>query len=406
MAAHAKASFAKRFAIALVVSATLYTAALCFLHTNGLRVSNTLVAIVDGTILLTALAYVSYGASRWLHMLLLALAANFLLITLLSGNLELKAVRDPLVPITFAALGLRLARFDVSLKAFFLISAIVIAFAIFEFVAPAAYVSLFNVLDFYVARGVVDAETVQRLDGGFFVSGSRDDARMILPFLGEHRVSSVFLEPVSMGNFGAIAIALALSFDAQHRRTAIAVGAVGLFAIAIADARFGSIVALLFVAGRLLPAAWTRVGLPLLPLIALGVLVAFAVSGVGSGDDLPTRLAGSGRTLLEMSPASVFGLADYEVGTIDAGYAYMLSAFGLPFCVVLWVAFVLLPTPTRQAERYKLMMAIYICTLLCVSGTSLFAMKTGALAFFIAGALAAPALVTTRRWRTAVLAAA
>ena len=32
----------------------------------------------------------------------------------------------------------------------------------------------------------------------------RYEGRTLLPWLGEHRVSSVFLEPVSVGNFGAI----------------------------------------------------------------------------------------------------------------------------------------------------------------------------------------------------------
>jgi putative polymerase len=299
--------------------------------------------------------------------------------------------------IAFAALGWRFGGMQNARKAFFFIAFIVVAFGLFEFLAPKAYAALFNVIDFYAARGVVDAATVQRLENSFFVSGSRDGERMVLPFLGDHRVSSIFLEPVSMGNFGAIAIAFALSIGRRRGAAAWTAGLVGLFAIAVADARFGSIVALLFLAARFLPSGWTRIGLPFLPLIALGVLGAFALTGVGHGDDLPTRLAGSGRTLFDMGPAALFGLADTETITFDAGYAYMLAAFGLPFCVILWLGFVMLPTPTAEAERFKLMLAIYACTLLCVSGTSLFAMKTGALAFFIVGALAAHGYVRVPR---------
>ena len=40
-----------------------------------------------------------------------------------------------------------------------------------------------------------------------FISGMRYEGRTLLPFLGEHRVSSIFLEPVSVGNFGAICFA-------------------------------------------------------------------------------------------------------------------------------------------------------------------------------------------------------
>src|SRR5262249_30738275 len=154
-----------------------------------------------------------------------------------------------------------------------------------------------------------------------FVSGAREGERMLMPFLGSHRVSSIFLEPVSMGNFGALAFAFALSLGRSHWRTAAAAAAIGFVAITLADARFASMAVLFFLLARLVPAKWRQVGLVLLPLIAIGLLIGFGLSDLRHGDDLPTRLAGSGRALLEMTPRALFGLAPSS-DTYDAGYAY------------------------------------------------------------------------------------
>lgn len=383
-------STGRRAAIGLVVAATVYTAALCFAHTHIASISNSVVAIVDGAILLTALALALHGASPWLRILLAALAANFLLLALLSGNLELKAARDPLVLVTFAALGWRYGSFAAARTAFLIIAAIVIGFGLFEFVAPGAFASVFDIIDYYSARGVVNAAALQNSDSSFFISGMRDGTRMVASFLGPHRVSSIFLEPVSMGNFGAIAIAFALALNVSRWRLALTIGVAGLLAIILADARFGATAAALFVLVRLIPLGWMRIVLPILPLIALAVLLGFAISDIGYGDDLPTRLAGSGRTLLQMDPAALFGLGNAELTTYDAGYAYAFGAMGLPFCVALWAAFIMLPAHTLEAQRYKVFLGVYVSALLCISGTSLFALKSGALAFFLAGALGAP----------------
>lgn len=378
----------RALAPALVFAASGYTAILCLLNTHGFAVSNAVVALCDGAILLTALAVGLLGGPRWLWMGLGVMAINFLALALFSDRLELKAVRDPLVLVVFAALGWRYGGFERARAVFFAVSGFVLTFALLEWVWPQTYGALFNVMDFYAARGMVDADTIQRLDSTFFVSGARDGERLLVPLLGPHRASSIFLEPVSMGNFGALSLAFALSLGRAHWRTALAAALIGLVAIVLADARFASMAALFFLIARLLPAAWTRIGVALLPLLAIGMLAAFAGSDIGAGDDLPTRLAGSGRTLLEMSPAAVFGAPEFDPVTYDAGYAYAMSAFGLPLCILLWLAFVATPTRGREGERFKLLLGVYMCALLCISGTSLFALKTAALAFFMFGALA------------------
>jgi putative polymerase len=112
-------------------------------------------------------------------------------------------------------------------------------------------------------------------------------------------------------------------------------------------------------------------------------------TGIGTGDDLPTRLAASGRALMAMDIVQLLGAGREPLLTQDSGYYYALRSFGLVFCVVAWIAFAASPAPGSQSRRFKLLMGLYMALLLCVSGASLFALKTSALCFFLVGALAA-----------------
>ena len=95
--------------------------------------------------------------------------------------------------------------------------------ALFEWLALDTYLHYFNVIQYYVARGTETSLQTDSANGlfmrgtdtaaGLFINGTRFEGRTLLPFLGSHRVSGIFLEPVSVGNFGAIAFAWVLLRD-------------------------------------------------------------------------------------------------------------------------------------------------------------------------------------------------
>ncbi len=375
----------------LVFAAALYSIMLCWMFSRGAPVSATTVAIADGFIVLTALASALSSAPRVIIMPLLALSLNFLLIGALAQNADLKGVRDVLAIIAFLGLGLAAGDLRIARYTFFTIAALVLGFGLFELLAPKAYADQFNVLQFYIMRGLVDRSVSDWAQNSLFVSSVRGGARNLLPMLGPHRVSSIFLEPVSMGNFGAIALAWAFSLPRRMIVSALAAGVIGVSAIILADARFAVIAAIIFVLVRFIPISWTRYALAPAPFIAAGFLLWSSGAFSHYGDDLPSRLASSGGVIASLSPAEIFGLSHANSATLDSGYAYVLSAFGLPCCVALWFGFVLLPTPSASATRFKLLIGFYICTLLCVSGSSLFALKTAALLWFLFGAMIAEA---------------
>lgn len=383
-------------ALAIVVAALTYTAALCFANTHVLGVSNGLIAIVDGAIVLSALGMAMLAPRRSLWIMLLALAVNFLLIALLAEEFSLKAVRDPLVLIAFVALGQRFGGVRTAQLAFIAASAIIVPIALLELLAPALYTQMFDVLRYYMGRGLVSAEEAQYQSSAFFVSGERNDGRFLTSFFGSHRASSVFLEPVSMGNFGALIAAFALSLEPRRWRLALSLGAVAVFSIIAADARFAATVVLLFALVRFVPARWVNFALAPLPLIAIAVLIGVSFAMPEVGDTFLSRLSLSGRLLTEFDLDQLFGLAPSSLTTVDSGYAYALASLGLPMCVLLWAAFVSIPAPSKEAARYKLMLGVYACALLCISGSSLFALKTAALGWFAFGALAGMQTVSKR----------
>lgn len=386
-----------RLASAIVFGATLYAAILCAIHTNITPVSNDMMAAVDAAITLAALGLALLNAPGSWMLLVFLLGTNALWLVAIGQDFDIKgAIRDPLVLIAFALLGMTCATFARARLLFLALSGLVLGVAMFELIAPQQYTSVFNVLSFYLGRGVVSGNAAQYADSSLFISGMRPDGRLLLPFLGQHRVSSIFLEPVSMGNFGALAVAFALSIPTKYWRSAVAIAVSGLISIVLADARFALVATAFFGVARFVPIRWMNTGLVFMPLLAILILFYAAHSFVAQGDDLPGRLATSGAILESLSFGQIFGAAPSSVSTVDAGYAYAITSLGLPFCVILWGAFVMLRTPTPYAQRYKFFLGIYACSLLCVSGTSLFALKTAALAWFVLGAMIAEGYAVRR----------
>ena len=69
------------------------------------------------------------------------------------------------------------------------------------------------------------------------------------------------------------------------------------------------------------------------------------------------------------------------------GYAYVFSRFSLLGAGLMWVCFYALPLHDETARRFRTFMSAYMTLILCVSGTSLFALKTAGVMWFALGAL-------------------
>ena len=369
--------------LAILLGALLFNAALCFVNTNVFGVNDAMVMAMEGVLLMAAFAF-ALGRSPGVYVLLALFIAYMALLMSMRPALDPKSVRDIMIPIAFYALGRRLPDPRLADRAALWSGIVVVAMGLFEYFALDTYVAFFNIIKYYVARGTVAPSDVSADTGALFQSGVRPDARALLPFLGPHRTSSVFLEPVSTGNFGAI-----LYLWALHRRSMRfrwLVGALGVVSIIMADARFGAYVSLAatgvyLVSARLPRAIWIAA-----PFLIMAILAVYGITTAEKvwSNDIGGRMLWTAMLLTSLDPSAVFGLSPDKPFLSDSGYAQTLNSIGLIGFIALWALFVLLPSETNRAWRYKAACATYICLLMLISD-SVYTIKTAALFWFLLG---------------------
>jgi putative polymerase len=279
----------------------------------------------------------------------------------------------------------------------------VLGSAVFEWLALDTYLHYFDVIRYYLARGTQSSLSAASTlvirgtdtDAGLYINGSRFQERTLLPFLGFHRTSGLFLEPVSVGNFGAIAFAWVLLRDRDRIWPLVAKSIAIATILVLADARFGFYFCLFTLVLYLAAPVIRPTMLFLAPFLVMIGLVAYAA---GNGhealsNELAARLMHTGDSLVELDPWQVFGFRISDVfngdSAGDSGYGYTLVNVGLVGLTAIWAVFVYARVFDRDAWRFKIFIAFYAVSLLSISA-SLFTIKTAALLWFLYGTLNNP----------------
>jgi putative polymerase len=356
---------------------------LCFVNTRIMPVSDTHVMLGEMTMLGSAFLL---AADRrvGLYVTLLVFITYMLMIFALRGEIDLKALRDVFIPIGFYFMGRKLGDVRLADRLVVASALIVLFFGLFEYLALEVYLDYFNVLGYYIARGTVSLQDSFGQTRGLFISGIRPEPRTLLPFLGAHRVSSVFLEPVSAGNFGVIIYAWALFRpNMPWRFLVMALAAIG---IVLADARFGFftciVITMLLPVYRLIPkTVWL-----VLPFTLLAGIAAYGmmIGAAGGPNDASGRLKVTAAILNHLDLQVVLGSKATDIFTADSGISYTLTNFGLFGFIGLWAAFVLAPMFDAKAWVFRGMMIVYLVLLMLISN-SFYSIKTAALMWFLIG---------------------
>ncbi len=372
-----------RIALAVLIGALTFNAGLCFVNTNLARVSDTAVMGMELILISTALG-LSLGRSAAPYLILAVFISYMAMLMAMRPLLDPKAVRDFLIPVAFYLFGRKYADLRIADKAALLSGLIVFVFGVFEFAALDVYLKYFNIIQYYVARGTVAPTELAGQTSSLFASGMRPDARALLPFLGPHRASSVFLEPVSTGNFGAIVYLWALCRPDMRRRWLTM--ATGIGAVILADARFGAYVclagtAVCFLSPRLPRAFW--LALPFAMLASLAIY-GFTSAQVDWENNIGGRLLWTARLITSLGTPAVWGVSPDKPFLSDSGYAYSLNQIGLAGLIGFWGLFIFAPENSARAWRFKACVATYICLLLLISD-SVYSIKTAALLWFMLG---------------------
>jgi putative polymerase len=376
------------FAAFTVAGLSCYQLFLCFINTHGLPVNNTIVAATEGMILIAVTLRVIPRQNMTELALPAFVLAYFAFMSIMREDTDPQGIRNLFIIYIMFSLGRQTHSLRDINRIVWALSIIVAFFSFFEYFFIDLYLNTFNILQYYNARGMVSEEELGYLNTNLWISGMRMSGRTMLPFLGDQRVSSIFLEPVSMGNYAVIVAMWALSFDWRDWRLSIGHFLAAAFFIIACDSRFASIVVMVLLMIRLFPFAQKAWALYLIPLIAtLGLAYFATVTTVDPNyDDLPGRLAKTGVALLNMGLPEIFGVGDVSQ-LYDMGIPYSLVVFGVALCIFLWIVLVFMKFATAQGLRMRAMLTAYCISLLMISGTSFYSSKTAGMLWIILGAL-------------------
>lgn len=374
----------QRAVFAVVIAALTFNCFLAFVNTRIAGVSASHVMLVE-VVLIGIAAVLALNRHAGFYVLLLVYLAYMALILALRPELDLKAIRDALIPIVFYFVGRGITDIKVVDRLVMLSAGVVLAVGLFEYFLLDTFIANINILDYYIARGTVEEGENFNEGSSLFISGVRPEGRNFLPFLGLHRVSSVFLEPVSMGNYGAFLFMWGLFRKDMARRKLLFAASAAV--IILGDARFGMFVCLAFVGTLAVYRFVPRVVWWLVPamFILLLVLYGTSTSQLTWEDNLAGRWFQSSRLFLELDLAGLFGISADEVFLGDSGYGYTLQQIGMVGVAALWSLFIFARVRSSDAWRLRAMVVTYICLLMVVSN-SLYSIKTAALLWVCVGA--------------------
>ena len=394
---------------AVMLGAMCFHMVLCFVNTkiggvgNGALIGSEIAIL--GTVLMLSYPAIDYGRFLVVCGILFYIVALAATRTVVHAEpLGIKPARDLLIPIAFFFFGTRSADIRRADRLVAVAAGIAVAVGVVEYAFPDRFTEVFNIAKFYVDRGAMHAGQSPQ-SSNLFISGMRPDAlggRNLLPFLGEHRVSSVFLEPISAGNFGIILFMWALVRSLARGRMYWGLFAAAAIMIILSDSRFGAMFCILAACLAVLPPAIGAAVAMSLPGVALAALI-FLPDHLEKmhvmGNGFVSRLILSGHFIGALDLQNWLGVMTPDFQPFDSGYAYSFIGFGVVGAAALWAVFWTIGGRGWQFHTYKNLVAAYYGVLLCVSNSP-YTIKTASLLWFLLGVLSAardPALMPLRR---------
>lgn len=375
-------------ATTVVLVACFYNLLLSLINSHLVPLSGSALIVTESLMLLCALPILFKKLTLGFCLLVSLIAFNFFTLFLIRQDFDAKPLRDVLMPIVFLWLGIMVHRRDHADRLLGGIALVVIAVGLVDVIFPDFYADFVDALGFYANRWSTDPYkllTLQERPAGI--------GRSLFPFLlGPRRISSVFLDPVAMGNFAVILAAWALSkekFEARRMAFFLICSAI---VVVLCDGRFALMLVLIIAACRVSKIDRLYFLPAILPLMGISLVLAVALlfPGQQPGDNFIGRLYSCGEDLLGLDFLSLFGLGS-RVVNLDAGYGYVIQKFGVLLCIVLWLAYCFLPAHDSVAQRFRFYLSVYMVLLLSISGNSLFALKTSGILWFLFGTLIATA---------------
>lgn len=353
-------------------------------------------AIVAGTEMMiaaagTALAGMLYGRVRHMSpafMLFLAAIALFALVTLINGQVYLKSFRDFYLICLFFTLG-ALIDFRSLNTCFRALALLILLFMVVEGWFTPLYIKIFEPASYFAnTRGIEKAEFGNT---GLFRNSLSFEGRFSFGIFHTHRLSSIFLEQLSLANY-AVVIALFTSAFWERLKSAdrILYIALTIFIILTTNGRTASALSAVIIMGHfifpLLPRYTNILYMPLILLMSALFFYDGPLHLTMQSDDIKGRLAHSMARLAEVTSDSLLGGNLAEVAkTPDAGYVYIIYTQTIAGLIALWLfATFCIKAMEKGAARMAHGLTIFFFVALLV-GAAVFTAKIAPALWLFAG---------------------
>lgn len=325
-------------AVALAALTVTFNPVLAIINGHVHVLTGGMVALIQAGITISALllgGLVGGKLTRWM-VVAWGLAVMFLMLSLLRGDLAVKNLGDVLIIPAFIALGQRM-RPTTLLKLVIGLQIAITVVGVFELLFPSAFATIFKVAEYYVSTRGYDEEAFWA-GNDLFLSSERPTGRLLLNGFGLHRGSSLFLEPVSLGNWViVVAVFLAGFWKRLPWKMRIFLLISNVVLLIVCDGRLALgvciVLAVYLPIARYIPSPASFFYLPGVTLLLTGLIAAGFLAS--EGDTLPGRLRGGFNALTGLDLSDMMAVGSQSLNA-DAGWVYFIQTQSLFTAIVMW----------------------------------------------------------------------
>lgn len=374
----------------IVIVAVCFNALLAIVNGHGVQLSRGSIVFVEIAIYGAALAVIVFNADRKMQpwfLLAFFIVSMGMLLALGNSNFNAKYPRDVLVIPVFVMLGMTWQPKSLA-RPIVVLQSIVAGVAFVEAFLPGTYADAMQIVKYYINTRDFAASAFWNSESTLFVSATRPGERFF-SFINLPRLSSVFLEPVSLGNYCVIIVIFVVAcWQNLTVRTRAYLIVTTLALLVGCDGRLAAISIVIVTAGMLffgnVSSRWSILYMPAILLVSALFVASSNIDP--HADNFSGRLAGSIAMLSSVDTLGLLGLnTDLSVMAADSGISYFIITQSLLGVVVIWSAVCLLPLGYRLAtRRYVHGITIFVPLTLMVS-FSFFSIKVASLMWFLFG---------------------
>ncbi len=372
----------------LVAICTVFNFLLCFVNTNIHPVTAGNIVICEIFLTMAAVYMGFHRLNRPKLFWVAIIAIDFALILMLSVAKQyplLKPLRDFLIMPVFLVLGMTAYASDIR-KPLCWLTAVILVLALLEASIPTTFLDIFNFKQYFISKGAM--EDLFWLEMNTFASGVRPGGRFLFD-LDVHRISSVFIEPVSLGFYGLIVGMFFVSMKHHVSRALyLSVLFMCFLLIWLADGRmaFGCFMIMVLFHGAFVRLDH-RFSLIIFPLVFFCAYLVDAMQLLPTGGEGLGARIHSTMQAVDFSSFNLYLGLDHLSYVSDSALADILSNQGALAVLMYWMAPVLFMRRVPPEARIFIFGTQLYITLGFLLSPAIFSIKTGALLWFLFGYL-------------------